>query len=171
MKNQNNPLPLREAAQQKYNSARSNLLLMLGFTLVNIVLLVIKSNTMFLFSATVPYYALAIGLEEKLLLGPAIIIAVISVAVYFLCWLLSKKQSGWMVAALVLFLIDTVCTAVLFLAAGEVSGITDILIHVWVLYYLIIGVKYGAILKNLPEGEVLEEASFAPTENTEFPQS
>jgi hypothetical protein len=49
----------------------------------------------------------------------------------------------------------------LYIWVGEVSGVLDVLIHAWVLYYLFIGVKYGRELKNAPvegpiEGEAVE---------------
>ena len=48
-------------ALQKYARARSNLLWVILFTVINIVLLVVNSNVMFLFSATVPYLFASIG--------------------------------------------------------------------------------------------------------------
>ena len=144
--------------QEKYMVARKNLLLMLILTVVNIVLFVAGANTMLLFSATVPYYgviyALVLGNPIIFLLG--IGIAVISLLLYLLCWIFSKKHYGWMVTALVLFVFDTVVMVVLYILMSDVSGILDVLIHAWVLYYLFMGTRCGIQMKNMPE-PVLEQ--------------
>lgn len=163
--------------QQKFNTARANLLLMIGFTLINIILLCFNSETMFLFSATVPYYSTAIGKYSEI---PAfftigLIIAAVTLIIYFFCWIFSKKHYGWLIAALVLFSLDSIFMITLYIFSEDFSGIIDLAIHIWVIYYLIIGVKYGAQLKNMPETE--EETDLTeqievnpdiaiPTENT-----
>ena len=48
----------KEMVQQKYKTARNNLLLMMILTVVNIVLYVTGSDTMMLFAATVPYFGI-----------------------------------------------------------------------------------------------------------------
>ena len=48
-------------AQEKYETARKNLLLMIIFTAVNVVLLILNADVMMLFSATVPYMAAVFG--------------------------------------------------------------------------------------------------------------
>lgn len=156
-----NPVPRptpRTIAQQKYDSARSNLLLMLILTVVNIVLLFTGSESMMLFSATVPYFAVIIGIffEDSTVLVMCLVIAAIPIILYLLSWIFSKKQYAWMVLALVLFAIDTVAMVALYINAGDFSGILDVLIHAWVLYYLILGVVNGKKLKTLPEDPVLD---------------
>ncbi len=148
----------RAIAQQKYNSARANLLLMAGFTLINIALLFMNTDTMFLFSATVPYL-FAVGGQVMGLELPAVApflygIAAVCILLYFLCWIFSKNRYGWMIAALVLFILDTIAMVLIYLPGGFTEGILDALMHIWVLYYLIIGVKYGAQLKKLPPDPV-----------------
>lgn len=146
---------LRHIAQQKYNTARLNLLIMIVFTLLNIVLLFAQSNTMMLFSATVPYMAVIVGMEDGsgMLLVPCILVAVITLILYFLCWLLSKRSHVWMIVALVLFVLDCLALIGICVWAQDFSGILDIAFHAFVLYYLIMGVKYGNQLKNLPSEE------------------
>ena len=146
----------REMAEQKYASARSNLLLMLILTVVNIVLYVCGSYTMFLFSATVPYLMVVcstIFFDMPALMIICIGIAAVILIVYLLCWIFSKKSSGWMVFALVLFIVDTVVMIALYVWMQEVSGILDAIIHILVLYYLFIGVRRGAQLPTLPPDE------------------
>ena len=146
----------KEMVQQKYKTARNNLLLMLILTVVNIVLYVTGSDTMMLFSATVPYFGIIIGSVSgsQAFLTFCICIAAAILILYLLCWILSKDYYGWMIVALVLFIIDTLAMIGMYLGLGEISGILDVVIHVWVLYYLIIGVKYGKQLKNMPEETV-----------------
>ena len=52
----------REYLENKMKSARHSLLLVLIFTVVNLVLLLADGNTYFLFSASVPYYLTAFGM-------------------------------------------------------------------------------------------------------------
>ena len=154
----------RNALQQKYNASRANLLLMLAFTVVNIVLFFLDSATMFLFSATVPYvftmfgYMLSAETADNLFVIIGIAVAAVIIVVYLLCWIFSKKRYGWMIAALVLFVIDTLFMAWFYIIAGEASGAMDALIHIWVLYYLITGVISGYKLKKMPEAVGLSDA-------------
>ncbi len=170
MKNTNQPQTAREIALSKIGSARSNLLLMIILTVVNIVLLFIGSESMLLFSATVPYYAVATGVwaEDTNLLIIGIIEAVVFLLLYLLCWYLSKKKNLWLTVALVLFIVDSIVMVMLYLWAEDVSGILDAAIHALILYYLINGVVNARKLKKLP----LEEEISADVErDTEAPQS
>ena len=159
MDTKNNILSPRETAQQKYKSARYNLLLMLGFTVVNILLLVFNSDSMFLFSATIPYFLITIGIyaEIKIVMIVLSTIAVLNILLYFLCWLFSKKHYAWLIVALIFFGIDSLAMIGLYIFAGEVSGIFDLLIHIWVVYYLVIGIINGRKLKTLPEETPISE--------------
>ena len=57
-----NQLPERELYEQKYRSSRMNLLLVVIFTVVNLILLVTNTDTYFLFSAFIPYAIATIGM-------------------------------------------------------------------------------------------------------------
>ena len=144
-----------EDAQKKLNSARYNLLLMIILTLVNLILFFAGRDAMLLFSATIPYVAVVFGdwIAPSGMAIAIFILAGLLIAVYFLCWLLSKKDPAWMIVALVLFVIDTAVMVYLKVALGDFSGILDLLIHIWVLYYLVIGVIGGVKLKKLPPVE------------------
>lgn len=149
---QNVTMSPRAAVEKKYAIARHNLLLMMILTVVNIILYIAGSDTMMLFSATVPYLAAGIGIESQYgpMLAVGMIIAVICLALYLLCWIFSKKHFAWMITAAVMFGLDTLAMAGLYLLMGEVSGILDAVIHVWVMYYLIMGAVNGYKLKNMP---------------------
>ena len=157
MQNNQTPRNPKASARQQYKIARSNLLLMLVLTVVNIVLLAAKADTMLLFSATVPYYlsAISMGLlaeySQVAFVGFGIVVA--TLVIYLLCWVFSKKHYGWMIAALVLFILDSIAMIGLYVLVEDFSGILDLVVHIWVLYYLIIGVRYGYKLKNIPPEE------------------
>ncbi len=158
MQNNQRPKNKKEFALQQVKMARSNLLLMIALTVVNIILLATGADTMLLFSATVPYYVAAFGIFSEIsqLIVAGLVIAAVILVLYLLCWIFSKKHYGWMIAALVFFILDSIAMIGLYILAEDFSGILDLVIHIWVLYYLIIGVRYGYKLKNIPPEEVVE---------------
>jgi len=162
----------RALCESKYNSARMNLLLVLGMTLINIVVCCPGSDRYFLFSASIPYYLVLMGAlwtgrlpdeyyaewpSSEPFLGISflivmLVIALIILLVYLCCFLLSKKNKvGWLLAAAVFFGIDTI--GMLLLYGISADAIFDIVFHAWVLYYLIVGTINGYKLKKLPEDE------------------
>ena len=151
-----------------YNTARSNLLLVVAFTVVNLVLSLINADVYFLFSATGPQFLMGIGLlaEDSLVLTVCAVLAFLGAGVYLLCWLLSKKHRGWMIVALVLFSLDTLAALGMLLA--DTSMIIDVAIHGWVLFYLITGTSAMVKMKKNPELAVepaaipVDEAVYAP---------
>ena len=163
------PLSPRAELERKYNNCRVNLLLVVLFTVVNL-FTVTFGNTYFLFSATIPmllplgFSGVAADPEFLAELGIAaeaitpiliagLVCGLILTVPYLLCWIFSKKRVGWMVAALVLFSLDCLFLLITF----DLSMIADILIHAWVMFYLITGVIHGFKLKNMPEDEPLPE--------------
>ena len=126
----------------QYKAARANLLLALAFTLVNIVLLFAGTDSYFLFSATIPY---VLAINYVSIGAIAVIAALLILVVYLLCYLFSKKSYGWMIAALVLFSLDTVFLLYFaFISTAFAEFIIDIAFHVFGLVYLIQGVRYGS---------------------------
>ena len=88
----------RDRMIQKHNVCRSNLLFLVVFTLVNMVFVICKSETYFLFSASIPYLLTVFGAllgGETFLSAPVFYImvslAVIILVVYLLCWIFSKS--------------------------------------------------------------------------------
>lgn len=142
--------------QQVYDRSRANLLLVIILTLVNIGLYISGSGTMMLFSATVPYFLVVFGMliPVNSILIPCISIAAVIMIAYFLCWLLSKKKTGWMIVALVMFIIDTISLICLYVVAEDFSGILDFVIHAFVLYYLVSGVISAYHIKKIVPEEV-----------------
>ena len=160
MRMQQNQMSPRQIAEGRYKSARFDLLIVIIFTVINIVMLFTGSETMMLFSATIPYYAVAIAYFTNLQLGGldwfvtgSLIFAFVILAVYLVCWFFSKKRHGWLTVALVLFCLDTLATVFLYMD-NLASGIMDFVIHGAVIYYLIMGVKAGQKLKTMPQEDV-----------------
>ena len=123
----NNTEILAERAKylKKYASGRSNLLVMILFTVINVILCLCQSTSYLLFSAQFPYFLAYEGMwwsgkmpdesyiemfgapkEEVAFLSSEafyvmIAIAAVSILLYVLCWLFSKKKPGWLAVALV----------------------------------------------------------------------
>lgn len=174
---QSQQLSQREILTNKYMGARHNILLVVVFTLINIILLVTNSNSYFLFSAYIPYVAVDLGMAlcgkypEEYYGGAldgieflndnffviTLVFAAVCLVLYILSWILCKKpRIGWMIFALVFFCIDT--AGMLWIAGISVDMIVDIVFHSWVIISLGGAVSAYFKLKKLPaEEDVLEE--------------
>ncbi len=172
-----NTLSNKQVLETRYNNSRMNLLLVVAFTAINIVLLVTKSDTYFLFSAFIPYAMVTLGMMlcgmfpeeyygedlagmeffDSTVFAVFLGIAIVMVALYLLSWIFSKKNRvGWLVFALVIFAVDTLG---MFAVEGfALESIIDIVFHVWVIVSLAVGIRAGGQLKKLPaeETNVLE---------------
>lgn len=177
------PVAERGSLETKFKNSRYNLLLVVAFTLINIVLLITDTDTFFLFSAYIPYGVIDLGmlvcgkypaefyqqnaiaetLDPSAFIG-FIIIAAIIVLLYLACWFFSKKvKTGWLVFALIIFAIDAI--ALIYVFGFESDNIVDIIFHVWVIVSLIMGISAGSKLKKLPpEEEETQEAFVNYTE-------
>ena len=153
----------RQVAQTRVDNARSRLLMMLLLTAGNVALLLTGSTTMFLFSATIPYFAAILGSFHEYTFLPVAgpVIAAALLALYFLCWLLSKKRPGWLIVALVLFFLDCLCLAAFYAMFPELLDVLNAVLHLYILYYLFAGAKSGFELKKTSW-----EAAAAPTDPT-----
>lgn len=158
----------KQMLQSRYSAARMNLLGMVIFSLFNILMLATNSGTYFLFSASVPYLLTDIGMffcgrypdevytgefegmlfAKQSLFWAMIVISIIILGVYALCWFLSRNNNVKpLKAALVLFCIDT---GILVLNGG-LSAIVDLAFHVWVIVILVMGIKAHKKLQELPD--------------------
>ena len=159
------------SAVNKYRAARSNLLLAAVFTTVNILLLLTKDFTYFLFSAAIPYLIADLGMyicgkypEEFYIDGyegaeffndtvfyVLLAIAFVIIAFYVLCYVFSSKgRVGWLIAALVAFSLDTL---VMFSQYNLASSIIDIIFHIYVIVFLVLGIKAHFDLKKIEKAE------------------
>ena len=173
-KNETNAKPVK-TPETVFNSARSNLLLVVGFTAVNVILQLINADMYFLFSASTPLAFLDIAKfsEVPALLPVAAVLAFIIIGVYLLCWFMSKKQSAWLIVAAVLFGLDTL----VLLGLYDLSTmVIDLLMHAWVLYYLITGSVAAIKMKKQPPvqempAEYVPVAPEYPVQTAEIPQT
>lgn len=154
-----------------YQYARSSLLSVLIFTLINSVLALLGSGTYFLFSASIPYtfasesayffyypeeslFAELQGeLDPKVVLIVGAVLSILTLVPYLLCWIFSKKHYGWLIAALVMFGLDTLAMLMLY---NLIAVILDVLFHAAILVILSLGVYNALKLKKL-EAQAAEQ--------------
>lgn len=147
-----------QTVRTRYDQSRMNLLLVAMFSLINVIMLATNQFTYFLFSAAVPYLITDLGMsycgrypEEfyeggyaaynffdntvfYILLAAALFVIAIYVLLFFLS---AKRRAGFLIAALVLFIIDT---GAMFMFYDLASSIVDIVFHAWVIISLVIGI-------------------------------
>lgn len=169
----------RNKLLSRYDSSRGNLLIVMLFSLINLIILAVGGNSYFLFSASVPYaigdmamylcgkYPQEFYTAEELSAGEflnntvfviMLAAAFICIAFYFLCWLMSKKHGvGWLIAALAAFVLDTLFMFWWYVSFADI--VLDIVIHIWVLVSLIMGIIAYFKLKKIPveEAAAVEE--------------
>ena len=169
-----NTLSKQEILERRYKSGVTSLLLVVGLTLVNVVLLVANSDTYFLFSAFLPYFLADYGMyfcgmyapeyyadvpdiefADTSLLAITLSVAAVILLIYLLCWIFArKKKVGWLIFALTFFALDT--AFMLFMYGISTDILLDILLHGWVLASLGSGINaYYKLGKLPPEPEVI----------------
>ena len=140
-----------ETVVRRYRAGWTNLLLAAALTAVNIVLYCLNSDTYFLFSLAFPYYMFDLG-------GAAEIVPpLIALGLFVFLGLMARKKTGYMIAALVAFVADTLfllgysllLCAIPELGLSPAAFLMDYLGHIWVLVYLIISVCYIGRYKKL----------------------
>ena len=151
--------------KNRYDQGRGALLAVVLLSLVNLISVTL-SDVYFLFSSYVTQLLAVWGAilyeETQAVVFPVIfgIIGLISVIPYFLCYLFSKKRAGWMIAAFVLFGVDSLIFLVDFVSlilVGEISMLMDLVIRIWVIVSLAQGVKYGLRVKKDEEEGIASE--------------
>ena len=166
------PLSPRGSLLQKYNNSRNNILLVVIFTLINMVMLIVGSSSYFLFSASIPYYLTLFGMlytgrmpeeiygsdwegfqfYDTSYLAIMIAISVVLVVIYALCWIMGKKHGfGWLVFALISFVIDTIFMFVIVGVSADM--ILDVVFHAWVIISLGSGIAAALKLNKMPPEE------------------
>ena len=163
----------------KFSKARSNLLLVIAFTTINMVLAISGSDLFFLFSATIPSIILGVGREfaiefsNNAFLVAGIVISSIFVLVYLLCWAMAKRVRAFILVALIFFSIDTLLFLGIFmlmLSELDFSLMIELAFQAWVMFSLITGTIAWAKLRHVTnqdieaaQNEVAQEASVAET--------
>lgn len=126
----------------KYNNSRLSILLLFIFSVINI-FTISTLGTYFLFSAYLPQVLISLAYLDPSLTPVMVILSILYILPYLLCYIFSKKKAGWMIAALVLFSVDSLFFLIdlpAYLAAGDLSFIIDLIFRIYVLASLIIGV-------------------------------
>jgi len=155
-----------------FKNCRSNLLLLVALSGINVILTIVNSGITFLFSATFPTFSVEIGkvfseeFGDNVFFVIGIVIAFIVIAFYGICYLLSKKYKVFILVALVLFVFDTMLLLSFLTIDIDFATIIDIVFHAWVIYCLAIGVKEWANLKKMPLYEDIIENE-VPNDNQE----
>lgn len=137
-----------------YDHSRSNLLIAILFTILNIALIFLETDTMFLFSATIPYYfALAGWYFESII---ELVIGIVMIAVLLVFWIISKKHRIGLILSFIYFIIDTIFMLWLYDFQFDASMIIDLLFHVWIMFYLVSGIMYKGNQKEHVEEIIIE---------------
>ena len=140
----------------RFTRARSNLLLVVAFTTINIVLNIIESDIFFLFSATIPTLLLEIGRE----LGSeavGIFLATVIIFVYLLCWIMAKRWRAFILVALIFFAVDALFFFFIFFEIIhniEFTYLIWLAFQVWILFYLITGTVAWAKLRRVTKYDI-----------------
>ncbi len=140
--------------QNLVKAARTNLLVAVAFTVLNLVMLLIGSNRYFLFSMTLPYYLTFFGytfdfFRVDTYTYTGLILALVPLAAAGVCWFMSKKDNRWLWGGTVVFGLDTVAMLAMIIWSNDTSGmIIDIVFHGWVLYTLIRGLIAAISLRK-----------------------
>lgn len=148
-------------SDMKYKQAKGSLLAIILFSFINLFALTF-TDSYYLFSSYITqlFGIMAwVALEEAstALVAIFIIIGALTLIPYLLCFIFAKKRVGWMIAALVLFSIDTLLLIIMELPYIAESGITiiiDLVFHAYGIFALATAVKYGLQAKKIKESPV-----------------
>ena len=149
--------------ESKYNSARYTILMVFILSLVNIGLLFI--DYYLIFSARLSLLFAAEGVltylenQDSTYLIVSIVLALITLVPYLICFIFSKKHYGWMIAALCLISADTLLLVIdlpAYLAAGDTTIFIDLAVHVVIIVECAIGLKAGIAIKKKKEADAVD---------------
>lgn len=165
----------KEYYLQQITNGRGSLLMLLGFSAVNLLLLAVNAGRYFLFSASIPYYLVLFGMvmdtpagAENYVFGDyatvALIIALAILAMYLLCWIFAKKKYGWLTFAAVLIVLDTVGLLLITFTMLEnpMENIMDILFHAYLCYLMIRGAMAVRKVKHMAVDDLESFAGNSP---------
>ena len=145
-----------EYQENLIKATRTNLLVAVAFSVLNVGMLLFGGGRYFLFSMTLPYYLTLFGYSFDYFMVSTytytgLVLAAVPVLAMGLCWLMSKKDNRWLLGGLVVFGLDTAALLGLLLWTGDPSGVLlDIVFHAWVIISLIRGWQAVQRLKTMP---------------------
>ena len=130
------------SAQQIYKTARYALLGLILLAVMNTAMHLVRSDC-YIVSGVFLAYVLSAG-TKSMANTTGILAAGLVLVPYVLCFFLSKRKRGWLVAALVMVCIDTLLLIFFALdSGGFIIFLMDILFHGSTLWLLGMGVKNG----------------------------
>ena len=119
-----------------YQAARYVILALVAFTVLNVVLTILDSDSYYVTSVFAAYF-FPVAFEDVL----GYVIGVLILVPFVLAFIFSKKKRLWLIIALVLVVLDLVFLVIVALIAEAlVASILDILAHIAVIVVLILGV-------------------------------
>ena len=135
------------------------------FSVLNILMYAFGSDSYFLFTAYLPYSFGIWGVNY--LMGwydtPVdsgigtffLSVSAVFIILYFVIWFFSRKKAGWLIAGLVLFLLDTLYMVYAMIASGDPAWFTmDCIIHALAIAEIAVGLhaalKYGKLPVDVP---------------------
>ena len=137
-------------AVRRYRAARSGLMAMILLTVFNTVMAAVgELDSYFVFSDYLAYYCAGFGrlyYEDSGMgayLAAGCALAALILLPYLLCWIFSKKRRGWLIAALVMFSIDTLLVIMDAIGFMDISYLLDIGFHILLLVELVLGICVG----------------------------
>ncbi len=167
-------LPVR-----RYRRARGGLIGMILLTVVNGIQAAVGSSTYYLFSSYISYIFALYGWELSQTLGDQryLIVGLVEAALvlipFLLCWIFSKKRRGWLIAAFVLFCIDTAAVLVDAVTTLHMGYLLDLAFHIWLLVEMFVGIRSGKQAleeeKNPPQQE--QDMEFHDASTGELPDT
>lgn len=166
-------------AVRRYRAARAGLLGMILLTVVNTVMAAIgELDSYFVFSDYLAYYCAGYGrlFYEESGMGAYLVVGCVLAALillpYLLCWIFSKKRRGWLIAALVMFSIDTLLVIVDALGFMDISYLMDIGFHIWLLVELVLGIRMGKeAIAEMNAPEAVADTEFHDASTGELPDT
>ena len=149
---------IRRKLQQRIGLGRTALLVMISVSLLNQLLLLLKVNFHFLFSASVPYY---LNWLARKLGGPAgatplkVIAVILTLLIYFVyvaCWLYSARRKEFLKTALLVYSADTVLLVIFAFALlnNPFNCLLEVLIHLIVIAALYSAHHAAQQLRRMP---------------------
>ncbi len=156
MENNSTDVSYRQHLERYFTNGRRTLLGVIVMTVLNIGLLLGNGDDYFIFSASVPYYLTALGKGmdggfNSTYTWTGLTLSFGILAVYFLLWLLSKKQGKLLWAAVVLLCVDTAALIALGVLLKSIAAIlVDLLFHIVAVYQIGKGAATWKQLQSLP---------------------
>lgn len=114
----------------QFSVARANLVMVIGFTVLNFALIIAGTDYYFLFSAIMPI----------VFVYDYPVVAIVIIAAFFLCWLFSERLRFLLVVGFALFVVDCLFLILLISEYGFGEFWLDTAFHIWVIIMLLLGV-------------------------------